>query len=92
MYSVYVMKIFLGYFCNEIITYGMKYLCIRKNRMFLYYFELFFIQAEQIKQETVVMKDVFVECIKNNDLISENWFNVGFQFIISLVILKEDKC
>lgn len=38
------------------------------------------------------MKDAPTECIKNNDSISENWLNAGFQFITSLVTLKEDKC
>lgn len=54
------------------------------------WFELY--KAEQIKQETVAMKDAPTECIKNNDSISENWLNAGFQFITSLVTLKEDKC
>lgn len=54
------------------------------------WFELY--KAEQIKQETVAMKDAPAECIKNDDSISENWLNAGFQFITSMVTLKEDKC
>lgn len=54
------------------------------------WFELY--KAEQIKQETVAMKDAPAECIKNKDSISENWLNAGFQFITSMVTLKEDKC
>lgn len=53
------------------------------------WFELY--KAEQIKQETVAMKDAPAECLKN-DSISENWLNAGFQFITSMVTLKEDKC
>lgn len=37
------------------------------------------------------MKDAPAECLKN-DSISENWLNAGFQFITSMVTLKEDKC
>lgn len=54
------------------------------------WFELY--KAEQIKQETVSMKDAPAECMKNNDSVSENWLNAGLQYITSLVTLKEDKC
>ncbi|XP_062611723.1 uncharacterized protein LOC134273546 [Saccostrea cucullata] len=53
------------------------------------WFELY--KAEQIKQQTVAMKDVPAECVKN-DSISDNWLGAASHIVTSMFTLKEDKC